>query len=165
MTSSDSNRRIIEDWMMSSAANGGIDRYDDLHIDQIDARWSDRSTWIDGGIASLQQAIQIREREGLEAVIALVFSLVSSDKVTGIDFATRDDILSRLEWSPPSLYLFRVGLEPWTPMLSGNSGPEVLAAQLDPSMLFGGEVVNCRCFYLEFSQTQDGYVRSLTLAQ
>jgi hypothetical protein len=39
---------IIEGWMRMVLATGGIERYDDLHIDQIDPAWRGRESWVDG---------------------------------------------------------------------------------------------------------------------
>jgi len=42
--------RAIEIWMTAIARDGGVDRYDDLHIDKIDPLWGSRDLWLQGGL-------------------------------------------------------------------------------------------------------------------
>jgi len=107
-----SRRDRIQEWMNHVHATGGVERYDDLHIDLIDVNWKPREMWISSGIAALGLAssMQVSIKQGF--VVALGMSLVAREprKIpsTAADLGEQID-----EWTPPSLYLFRSGREPW----------------------------------------------------
>jgi hypothetical protein len=103
----------IERWMLAIIRNGGVQRHDDLHIDQIDKEWRSESTWVAGGLEAFKNALVVRDRRQLDYTVALAFSLRSGREPIGITFSTVEDISEQLDWSPPSLYLFRIGQEPW----------------------------------------------------
>ena len=89
--------------MQSSLADGGVERMDDLHIDTIDSRWRDRSTWVLSAINAYRSALQIRDQLQLPVKVALAFSL---RRCTPDPFETVQQFESELDSSPPSLYLF-----------------------------------------------------------
>jgi hypothetical protein len=101
----------IELWMLSVSRDGGVDRYDDLHVDSIDSDWKSKAAWIDGGVWAFQEAIQLRDRLDLPYTVALGLSL-RAEGYDWIDNVGIGQLQSRLDWSPPSLYLFRHGEEP-----------------------------------------------------
>jgi hypothetical protein len=92
---------------------GGVERYDDLHIDLIDAKWKTPTMWISGGLSALTLASSVQAFMGHGLVVVLGISLCAED----IDYpvpSTAKDLLEQLDkWTPPSLYLFRSGEEPW----------------------------------------------------
>lgn len=94
----------IRDWMLATISNGGIDRLDDLHVDKIDENWKERSNWISGSIRAYELALRLQSDLGLSVKVALVFSLVDGMSQT---FDTEKEFESQLDWSPPSLYLFK----------------------------------------------------------
>jgi hypothetical protein len=55
------HREAIQSWFNSAIYEGGIDRYDDLHVDQIDPDWNHRSTWITAALESFQTALEVRD--------------------------------------------------------------------------------------------------------
>jgi hypothetical protein len=107
-----SHERVIEHWMLTIATDGGINRYDDLHADEIDGNWMDRNAWVDAGIQAHRIAIALRDKHQLPFIIALGFSLQSGEGLEGVDFQTTGELAVRLDWSPPSLYLFDSGGTP-----------------------------------------------------
>jgi hypothetical protein len=107
------NRAIIERWMLSNIENRGFERYDDLHIDRIDKKWKHRSTWVEGGLQALQLAIEARDRHRLDVTVAIGYSLSAERKSSQPPLRSRHELLRRLDWSPPSLYLFPKRREPW----------------------------------------------------
>jgi len=134
----------IEDWMLAIVSDGGVVRFDHLHIDQIDPAWKSRDQWIEGGLEAFRMAVGVRNRNQLPFVVALGFSLESSDQSRGGDFRTKQALFAALDWSPPSLYLFRRGEEPDTQVPSSEGSVQ----HLDPSTL--GAEGDVRCYYLEF---------------
>ncbi|HET9130350.1 MAG TPA: hypothetical protein VFO86_05340 [Terriglobia bacterium] len=54
---------IIRRWMRSTVGADGIEKYDDLHIDLIDATWNQKNLWIEGGLDAFQLAVEVRNDE------------------------------------------------------------------------------------------------------
>jgi hypothetical protein len=108
------NRRTqaIEQWMLDVAGKGG-ERLDDLHIDRIDSNWKSRECWIEGALATFQIAMDLRGLHGFPFTVAVVFSLTTDTKRIGPAFRTLRELERQLDWTPPSLYLFQRGKEPW----------------------------------------------------
>jgi hypothetical protein len=101
----------IEHWMLNVVRDGGIDLYDDLHVDSIDPAWKAKDAWVGGGVWAFHEAVQLRNELGLPYTVALGFSL-SAETYDWSENAGIGQLESRLDWSPPSLYLFREGEEP-----------------------------------------------------
>jgi hypothetical protein len=57
------HKEIIQTWFESAIHEGGIDRYDDLHINQIDAAWKPRSKWVEAALESFETALKVRNRD------------------------------------------------------------------------------------------------------
>jgi hypothetical protein len=147
---------VIEKWMLAIIDDGGIDRLDDLHIDEIDSRWKNREHWVEGGLEALRVAKAVRDRKQLPFTVALAFSLKSAELPIGVDFRTRPELEERFDWSPPSLFLFRRGGEPSARIVS-----RAAAQKLSPAS-FGIPEAGVGCYYAEFlSQDSEEYSRTL----
>jgi hypothetical protein len=156
LTKIQNREKIIEQWMLTIANDGGVRRFDDLHIDKIDLVWKPRQQWIAGGLAAHRFALAVRDRHQLPFTVGLGFSLKSRSRAIGVDFRTPEEFCERLDWSPPSLYLFHRGEEP-----DKQIGPvEGVVRYLSLSVLGGKE--GTRCYYLEYrKQGSDEYRRSV----
>jgi hypothetical protein len=146
-------RSRIEQWMLAIISDGGVDRFDDLHIDQLNPRWGDKNRWIEGGVEAFRTALSVRNQHRLPFTVCLAFSLVATDQPCGIDFQTREDLLAKLDWSPPSLYLFDRGKEPGKQIAPTEGAVQVL----DPAIC--GAQADDRCYYLEFKPEDDDEFR------
>jgi hypothetical protein len=156
--SMNNERGRIEDWMLTIIGDGGVARFDHLHIDEISSRWEDKSCWIDGGLEAFRTALSVRDQHRLPFTVSLAFSLVAANQPRGVDFQTREDLLAKLDWSPPSLYLFDRGKEPEKQIVTANGTIQVL-----DSTIFGVQG-NVRCYYLEFKpQSDDEFRRSVSV--
>ncbi len=145
---------VIEQWISTVIRNEGIRRFDELHIDKVEPRWNSKNEWIEGGLESFRIALELRDRNRLPFTVALGFSLDSGDRLRGVDFQGREELRDRLNWSPPSLYLFHRGKEPDTQSTTGT------VQHLDPAVL--GATREVRCYYLEFNLDGAGeYSRSV----
>jgi len=157
----------IESWMRAIILHGGVDRYDDLHIDRIDARWKDQKVWISAGLQVYDLALNIRDREQLPFSVVLGFSLISGTQRKGVNFVAIADIERELGGTPPSLYLFRPGEEPWTEagrIKTEARTEDVMIEKVDPAV-FGGPLRASGCFYVEFkTDTESEYSRSILVA-
>jgi hypothetical protein len=87
--------------------------FDDLHVDEISERFRAAEVWIEAAIESLQTAILIRNTERWTYTVAAGFSLRSTSTPTGLPSDQLAEIVSEMDDSPPSLYLFKMGDEPW----------------------------------------------------
>ena len=131
----------VERWMRSLLSDGGLQRYDDLHIGEIDEGWKPRENWIRGGIEARGVAVEVRNRNAFPFLVALAFSLQSVSIPRGIDFRSVSAFEHLIDWSPPSLYLFEPGTEPWKS--GGETIPNreasgfVCREQIDASEIFG----------------------------
>jgi hypothetical protein len=145
---------IIKSWMLTIIGDGGIARHDDLHIDRIDHAWRPRNLWIPGALHAYNIAIKIRNRNKIGFSVVLAFSLKTSEKPIGIDFHSKEQFEARFNRTPPSLYLFKPGSEPWTQT-------KAVAQQIPPA-IFGGLADGEDCWYLQFKyDDSEGYSRSV----
>ena len=74
---SDACGTVIEDWMRMVLATGGIERFDDLHIDQIAPAWRDRDSWLKGSSDALSLAKELKKSSAPEKTLAIMCSLIS----------------------------------------------------------------------------------------
>jgi hypothetical protein len=155
------DKRIVESWMLRTLREGGIERYDDLHIDRIDEAWRSPTMWIPAAFQARELALTVRDLHGFDVVVVLAFSLQSGELPRGVDFVTREDLESQVT-GPPSLYLFRKGTEPWRG--TADSAEDIVVRRVNPQV-FGIAVQIKDCFYMEFRQPNFAeYSRSLFVA-
>ena len=160
LNKNDRHEEIIESWMRTIIRDGGITRYDDLHIDRIDHEWGSRNLWVSSAFHVYDLAVNVRNRCKLEFSVVMVFSLKVSKEPTGIDFYTRDEFEAQLDQSPPSLYLFQRGREPWTAIKDGVS--DDLFVQKMSTKIFGSLATRTDCWYMQFKHNSvNGYSRSV----
>ncbi len=147
-------------WMSDSVQSGGIERYDELHIDRIDSAWHTPATWIAASLEVLELAISIGNSDRYRDLsVVLAFSLQSMPQNTGVDFANAGELEKKLGHTPPSLYIFPRGQEPWTQ----RRGEDVTIIRIDVS-IFGSILAAKQCFYMEFREAgEDEYYRSVFL--
>lgn len=109
--------RVIEQWTTRVTQDGGIDRYDDLHLDAIDPEWRQREHWGSAGSSAFQSAVAIRNNLRLPLIVGLGMSL--RDDVLGLLHEVKlADLMADVGSSPPSLYLFRRGKEPGNDLIA-----------------------------------------------
>jgi hypothetical protein len=167
MTQKDSHEERIDRWIRSISKDGGIERLDDLHVDQIDDRWREPARWVTAGLEALRTAAALRDRLGLDLTVATAFSLQAGSAPRGVDFKTSDDLRQRLDWSPPSLYLFRRGQEPWRLTTQQPEPPprDFSLTTLEVADLFGPSSTRLDAYLIEFRNNDaDGFSRTVFLA-
>ena len=72
---------IIENWLLRIVSDGGIDRYDDLHVAVIDEHWALRENWTAGALESYRIAGALRDRHNWDLSIVLAFALSTDYEV------------------------------------------------------------------------------------
>jgi hypothetical protein len=70
---------IIEGWMRMVLATGGIERFDDLHIDKIDPAWRGRESWVDGSSEAIDLAKELKTSIAPEKTLAIMCALTNDD--------------------------------------------------------------------------------------
>jgi hypothetical protein len=166
--SANQNFLVIERWMLANVENHGYERFEDLHIDQISSDWKYRDSWIDGGLSAFELALDARSRHALDLVVVVAFSLKAAKERRCFSPQTTKELKTELGFSPPSLYLFERGQEPWTePGLrkSGITREDFFVELINPIEL-GPKKTTHRCYYMEFRQGEfDEESRTVFLAE
>ncbi len=155
---------VVEQWLIASVERGGIERHDDLHVDDIDERWHTRDQWIDAGVEAARLAPELRNRLRIDVTLALAFSLQCGHEQPGaVRPKSRSELEERLDWSPPSLYAFVPGTEPWRVIAASGPVPnEFHMTTLDAAALFGSGLQASGCYLLEFrASPADEYSRTV----
>jgi hypothetical protein len=104
-------KRVIEQWMTRVSQDGGIERYDELHIDAIDPQWKQRKRWAVASSSAFQCGVAVRNRLNPPLTVGLGMSL-REDALEPTHEIELTDLVAAADWSPPALYLFREGHEP-----------------------------------------------------
>lgn len=107
-------RERIQAWMRSVVDAERYAAFDDLHIDQVDAALVTPEHWLSGAVQVLQVAEGIRENDGFPVTVAVGISLESGPVRTGIGFDSLTEAERHFGSTPPSLYVFKRGEEPWS---------------------------------------------------
>ena len=150
-------KQKIESWMDTIVKDGGIDRYDDLHVDQIDKTWKARTSWLSAGLKSYELAVENRNARRYEVSVVLAFPLKSADYRLGVDFQNAGQLESNFQTTPPSLYLFRPGTEFWLQDAFDRTVKDIVWPPI-----FGQNQLIKRSVYMEFRRSPlDEYTRSL----
>jgi hypothetical protein len=155
------HKRIIETWMSDCVQSGGIDRYDELHIDRIDEAWRAPASWISAALEVLELGTSIKDSAGYcDLSVVLALSLRSTLQPEGVDFTNKEELAEKLGHTPPSLYIFHRGKEPW--IQSEAKGATVERINVS---IFGPSLRPNLCFYMEFKEAGGNeYYRSVFLA-
>jgi len=104
------HKAAIKNWMHEITRDGGVTRYDDLHVDRINPEWKERRLWFDAALDALQIAMKIRRELTIDLSLAVAFSLDASDT----ELCSREELEAHIDWTPPSLYLFEKGSGFWS---------------------------------------------------
>ena len=133
-------RRTIEQWLHEAIENEGYRRFDDLHIDEIDPRYEEPALWLGGIVEALNQAAAIRDSHAWPFTLAAGIALKASDAAEGVTITGPDDIADQFDVTPPSLYAFPKGGEPWaTDHQAYVEIPAAVVAAEDVTRCFFGE--------------------------
>ena len=156
--------QTIESWMLATIQDG-ITRYDDLHIDRIDNEWKSPNLWVPAAFQAYNLAVKIRDKEEIAFTVVAAFSLKTIKRHIGVDFNTREQLETHFDYTPPSLYLFLPGTEPWVQAEGSEvatSSQDIVVEKINPAIF--GEVAAPKdhCWYMEFKHhDEEGYCRSI----
>lgn len=103
----------IRQWLIACGSRERTVDPHDLHLDAIDKRYRDPSTWLNRGLCSLNRALQLREEMSLSLSLALGIALTSNRRAIGLHAESLREIKSEFDSSPPSLYAIHRLREAW----------------------------------------------------
>jgi hypothetical protein len=98
--------QIVRKWIDKHIDKKGWNQWDDLHLDEIHNRYTDKSLWVDAGVELLGIAQAILESENLEAIyFPVVFYplFAEDDAPRGINFKSLHEINNEFDITPPSI--------------------------------------------------------------
>jgi len=162
--SKDRHRAVIKSWFEAVIHDGGIDRLDDLHIDAIDEAWKNKDTWISSSLESFEIALDVRDNclEDLSLIIQLAIGLEGSTQPLGVTFEDVGELVKRLSYVPPSLYVLRHGGEFWKGL--NEADLDVIVKKVNAEELFSGMRRNVECVFTQYFRPEDDeYCRILYL--
>lgn len=106
-------RERIARWIRDTMAEGKLDEFNDLHVDQISSQFRPKELWITASEHALDAARKLLGASGETLTLAIGISLTAFAAPVGLRATSSLDLVAELDWTPPSLYLFRHGAEPW----------------------------------------------------
>jgi hypothetical protein len=104
-------------WMERAVLSSSWERFDDYHVDGGAA---DRDIWVARALEQFEEARHLRSQRFPGFAVLLAFSFAG--RYTG--FPTVDVLRKALDWSPPSLYVFKAGSELLATAISDASAVE-----------------------------------------
>lgn len=150
-------KRTVEQWLEDAVVHESFRRFDDLHIDEIDSRYDDPSLWMPGILAALDEAVKIRDRRNWPFTVAAGISLKSSAAAQGETIKRPDDLVSQFDETPPSLYVFPRGAEPW-------NTERQLYTEISADAVVGDS--RGRCYFSEkFDNADNAYRRTIWISR
>jgi|GEM_PF-2649058 len=136
------------------SSNGGVERYDDLHVNEIDDGWKPKSKWLHGAFESFRLALRLRDRLTPGLSIGLGFHLIDAERPLGLSFKTPWEFERNLSVTPPSLYLMHKGTEFWTQTLDPDIC-ETTVREFSPAII-GAPFSDVVCHFMEFKRSSTG---------
>lgn len=82
-------------------------KFVDLHIDEIDLKFTDKSTWIKGSLSLFNDFINLIDQSIYD--VFLVIPLSSLPHSSDLSTKHLDNLEHELDMTPPSFYLFKKG--------------------------------------------------------
>jgi hypothetical protein len=165
------HKKRIQSWFDAVIHDGGIDRFDELHVDVIDRTRKSKKSWISAALESFEIALEVRDEDvsGQELTILLSFALVDDVRPLGVTFHDRESLENNLSYSPPCILVFRKDNDFLKRLKSleieSVSGDSVLK-KLSATQLFGELHRPVTCIYSENKRPDDDeYLRLLYLIE
>ncbi|MGD0547220.1 MAG: hypothetical protein ABR991_05265 [Terracidiphilus sp.] len=165
------HKKRIQAWFDAVIHDGGIDRFDELHVDVIDKKRKSRKSWISAALESFEIALEVRDEDvsGQELTILLSFALVYDVRPLGVTFRDRESLEKNLSYSPPSLLVFRKNndfLDQWKSFEDETVSDNSVLIEMIAAKLFGELRRPVKCIYSEYKRPEDDeYRRNLFLVE
>ena len=149
--------RTIEQWLHEAIVEESYRRFDDLHVDEMDPPVRDRSQWLTGIKSALDSAVRIRDQRQWPFTLAAGLSLTSANAPSGPSLSRPNELVAQIDETPPSLYAFPNGAEPWNTNPTGYT-------ELKPTVVGVGP--NARVLFAEeFNEDDREYRRTVWISR
>jgi hypothetical protein len=113
------NARLCR-WLAQSAGKVCSGRFVDVHIDELDPNLKHPEQWISGIQGLLAEGCDMMSRwHDRRCVLAGCIALRFSSEELGVNFSCERDLNREIDITPPSLYMFADGTEPWADRTQG----------------------------------------------
>jgi len=109
-------KRKLQTWIEKCIIEKTYLDYNDLHIDELKKTFKKKKYWINGGVQVLKKANDILQKGFCNFTVSLALSLLSDEQPLGINFTNSKTLAQQFDDTPPSLYIFKKGTEPWITM-------------------------------------------------
>jgi|694.fasta_scaffold00269_21 hypothetical protein len=100
-------RQYLCEWIDKIIKNKSWERYEDLHLDEIDNQFKHHESWVRGGISVYELILSIVFGKPYNCF--LVIQLSYSNNKTNVNDLKWDQLTSLLDITPPSFYVFPEG--------------------------------------------------------
>lgn len=104
---------VITDWMAQLIRGNRLGYSDDLHVDEIHPDYERRENWVDAICSCLHVAEAVAQRLAPRATVTIGASLTACPNRTDLAPESLEALVGQVDWTPPSIYLFPAGREPW----------------------------------------------------
>lgn len=114
----------INQWLKRVLTTSSWIEYDDLHITEVDRSYNEeRQRWIQLGLEILEKSNMLLKNNSSDSEFfcALGLSLKSTKNKKGNDFFDTSQLTSKLDISPPSVYLFKKKWSQWIETVQQSS--------------------------------------------
>jgi|ERR1017187_6752966 hypothetical protein len=158
------HKQRIQSWFDAVIHDGGIDRFDELHVDVIDKARKSKKSWISAALESFEIALEVRDADvsGQELTIILSFALVDDVRPLGVTFHDRESFEKNLSYSSPCILVYRKNndlLKEWESFEYEAVSDNSVLTKLNATQLFGELYRPVRCIYSEYKRPEDDEFR------
>jgi hypothetical protein len=141
-------KKLLSDWIDYSIRNKSWEKYDDLHLDEIDFEFKQKSYWVEGSFFIYKIILSLIKSDLYSCL--LVIPLSYSDKETDIEELTWNEIKRLFDLTPPSFYLFPNGEENYEETIKSLNFMERLS-----------DDCACKIYFKQEEEFEGEYNRSL----
>ncbi|MCC6573910.1 MAG: hypothetical protein IT462_08965 [Planctomycetes bacterium] len=149
-------KKRVGTWIRQTYEGGSYNNFDELHVDQIEARFKEHRYWITSGLAAIEFAAEFIQRHKIPFLIALDFSLRRGRKPVKVQLTSRADLnrwLSNKD-GPPRLMMLKPD---WPPLR------KTMALDVKPEELFGQPLSNVTVHLWQFENENKEVIRTLSV--
>ena len=144
-------REKLQHWIEANIETEGFSRFEDLHLDELESDYTSPDTWIVAINDVVEALNEIRNKIPAGFCASIGVSLLASDSPLGITFHDSKQLSKEFTVTPPSVYIFKKGDEPWVQRPAD-------AKQL-PSEILSDCTVNVQLIYLEYREMYESQYR------
>ncbi|NLR94561.1 hypothetical protein [Flammeovirga agarivorans] len=100
---------ILNSFIDETIEKGYWENFNDIHIDDIDEEYSNKTSWVEGGLKCLNDTKGYLEKEYKDFTSFLIIPLESYVTKVGVNFKDEETLIRELSYTPPSLYICEKG--------------------------------------------------------